>query len=233
MVADGRYVANSEAYLETAYAALAARFPDREAFNTFYTALPNDTKRDEFLRVASFYRYLVKNGDWCVNADDSEPVVDYLTNSFKLISLFSLIESLKDKIHIEFHDWLCQKNTVTIYPIPDTTSLKQLHKEYKESYGSIRHCVAFFQGLPPERQKELCSAINIKGKTLCSIDEVAKFLYGLRCKFVHEAVLVLQVSSSIVISRKNRNATVKTKLPLNGLLDAFEEGLVAWFRQAK
>jgi hypothetical protein len=38
-----------DSYLEHAYAALKARFPDRQAFDTIYAAVP-DAKKDEFLR---------------------------------------------------------------------------------------------------------------------------------------------------------------------------------------
>jgi hypothetical protein len=228
MVPDRRYVANSEAYLEVAYAALASRFPNRASFDKFYTALPDDSRRNQFLRLASFYRYLVKKGDWHVHAEDSVPVVNYLTNSYKLVALFSLIESLSDEPYVDFYSWLNQRDSATTFPIPDTVTLTQLHEDYKESFGSIRRCVAFFRGLPLPRQNALCSAISIEGKPLSSIEEVAKFLYDLRSKFVHNAYLILEVSNHIVLSQR---ATVRTNLTLNDLLDLFEEGLLAWFCQ--
>jgi hypothetical protein len=104
---DGRYVANESAYLEDAFAALATHFADRAAFDDFYAVLRRPELRDEFLRVTSFYRYLVKEGDWQIRVPGYDPVIDYLTNSYKLVALFSLIESLTTLKHEDFYEWLC------------------------------------------------------------------------------------------------------------------------------
>lgn len=65
---------NEKAYLEHAYAALASQFPDRKAFETFYVALPDDATKDQFLRVASFYRFLVKEVEWHADIEGSGKV---------------------------------------------------------------------------------------------------------------------------------------------------------------
>lgn len=176
------------------YAALAfeSQFPGRIAFDVFYEGL-SDSEKDEFLRVGSTYLFLVKKGDWHVDVDGSNPVIDYLTNSFKLVSIFSLIESLSAEKHQDFYEWLSHAGEA-IYPIKDKGALRKLHEQYKLTFGSIRRCVAFFEGLPAERRKQLQGTLVVKGERAKSVKEVAQFLYNLRSKFVHEGEFVLDIS---------------------------------------
>lgn len=62
MVSDGRYIADEPAFTRYAYIALKSHFQDRAAFNQFYASLPDAATKDEFLRVSSFYLFLVKQG---------------------------------------------------------------------------------------------------------------------------------------------------------------------------
>lgn len=105
----GHYVRNEQGYKDLAYEALEGQFVDRAEFDAFYSWLQSDHRKDDFLRVASFYLYLVKRGDWHVRVQGGNEVVDYLTNSFKLVALFSLIESLTDLKHQDStpraHSW--------------------------------------------------------------------------------------------------------------------------------
>jgi hypothetical protein len=214
---------------EYAASAMSSRFPDAAAFGTFYTAL-TDEQKDDFLRVASSYLFLVKQGDWHVTVEDSNPVIDYFTNSFKLVSLFSLIESLSSEKHQDFYEWLGHIGG-DIYPISDKAALKQLHEKYKATYGSIRRCVAFFERLSSAQQTDLCNAVQIDGAAVKSIKDVAQFLYNLRSKFVHEGEFVLDIANVPVMSR-HKNANTLTTLSMPKLLEAFEEGVVAYFTHA-
>ncbi len=60
-------------------------------------------------------------------------------------------------------------------------------------------------------------------KPLASISKVAEFL--------HEAQLVLQVSSSSVALSMKGQSVVATKLSLGDLLETFEEGVLAYFNR--
>jgi hypothetical protein len=213
------------------YAALAfsSQFSDHQAFEIFYESL-NDDYKNEFLRVGSSYLFLVKQGDWCVDIENSNPIIDYLTNSFKLVSLFALIESLSAEKHQDFYEWLID-NPVGLYPITDVASLKVHHEKYKTTFGSIRRCVAFFDRLSPNRKTELCGSIKINGKPAKSINAVAQFLYNLRSKFVHEGEFVLDIADTPVLSRHKIGSTL-TELSMPHLLNAFEEGVVAYFSNA-
>jgi hypothetical protein len=230
MVSDGRYIAAEDNFKPQAYSVLGSQFKNRGHFDSFYASLKDDATKDEFLRVACFYNLLVKNGDWHVTG--SVGVVDYLTNSFKLVALFSLIESLSDKQHQEFYAWLCSEDPKSIFPISDKSTLSTLNDKYKNSYGSIRRCVAFFSALPPLRQKALCDAIKVDRQPLVSIKKVADFLYELRSKFVHQAQFVLDLEDNTVFSMKKDKVT-QTNLSMETLLETFEEGVVKYFEERK
>ena len=208
---------------------MSSRFRYAAAFDAFYAAL-TDEQKDEFLRVASSYLFLVKQGDWHVNVEDSNPVIDYFTNSFKLISLFSLIESLSSEKHQDFYEWLGHVGD-TIYPVSNKAALKQLYKKYKATFGSIRRCVAFFERLSSAQRADLCNSIQIDGAPVKSVKGVAQFLYNLRNKFVHEGEFVLDIANVPVMSQ-HKNANTLTALSMPRLLEAFEEGVVAYFNHA-
>ena len=206
-----------------------AKLGGQEEFDSFYGQLTDDEK-DIFLGAAAKYVFLVRDGDWHVTRDDCNPVIDYLTNSFKLVSLFSLIESLSPEKHEDFYEWLRRQDDATL-PISDKAALKLLYEQYKQTYGSIRRCVRFFERMPAERQAELRSGFKVRGQPTSEIKAVAEFLYNLRSKFVHEGEFVLDIASMPVISR-HKNADTLTEISIPCLLRAFEDGLLAYFRRA-
>lgn len=212
-----------------AEAVFAVHLGGATGFETFYNGLKDEDK-DLFLGVASKYVFLVKHGDWHVDLEDCNPVIDYLTNSFKLVSLFSLIESLSSEKHEDFYDWLRKQEDDT-FLIPDKPKLKSLYEKYKKTYGSIRRCVRFFERLPPARQAELRSGFKVRGEPVSEIKAVAEFLYNLRSKFVHEGEFVLDIASVPVMSR-HKSAVTLTDISIPTLLRMFEEGVLAYFRRA-
>jgi hypothetical protein len=225
---DIRYIANKDTFKCYAYTALQSRFGDRAQFERFYASLCPDSTTNEFLRVASSYLFLVKQGEWHVNVAGADQVVDYLSNSFKLVALFSLIESLSEKKHQDFYGWLSTEVPERAFPIADKRILETLNENYKGDYGSIRRCVSFFERLPSRQKEALSHAIKINGKPLASIKKVAQFLYDLRSKFVHEGRFVLQVNGENVLSMKDKKM-VQTQLLLETLLEAFEQGVMLYF----
>jgi hypothetical protein len=227
MVSDGRYIRSEGHFKRYAREALSSHFADKAHFDQFYQSLHPDAVKDEFLRVTSLYLFLVKRGDWYVNIQGSDRVVDYLTNSFKLVALVSLIESLSAEKYVDFYDWLTRQDQEESFPIPDKRALSSLYQSYKHVHGSIRGCVTFFDRLPPAYKKALCRAIRINGKPLDSVKKVARFLYDLRSKFVHEGRLALHVSESPVTSVR---AGIETQLSMDALCEAFEQGVLGHFR---
>jgi hypothetical protein len=83
------------------YEALSSQFKDLDEFEVFYSNLKSDQVKDDFLRVGSAYLFFVKSGDWHVNVERCNPVIDYFTNLFKLVSTLSIAEGLNNKKHIE------------------------------------------------------------------------------------------------------------------------------------
>ncbi|WP_157817768.1 hypothetical protein [Candidatus Thiodictyon syntrophicum] len=197
MAAENRYLANEDAYLPIAKAAVADQFSSGAAVEVFYQNIGGQKRKNLFLRTAAFYYVLIKYGDWVVTAPDCNPIIDYLTNSYKIVGLFALIESLSDETHEDFHAWLGNKANIS-FPINDYGELNDLHAKYKATCGSIRRCVNFFSRLSPNRQEELCKSIRIDNEPIQDIKKLAQFLYDTRSKFVHEAELVLNMSGSTI-----------------------------------
>lgn len=224
-----RFLRRGSYMREYAATAFESQFANRMAFDVFYESL-TDEQKDEFLRVGSTYLFLVKKGDWHVDVEGSNSIIDYFTNSFKLVSLFSLIESMSAEDHQDFYEWLAHAGD-GIYPISDHSSLRKLQEEYKVTFGSIRRCVSFFEGLPIKRREQLQAALVVKGKSAKSVREVAQFLYNLRSKFVHEGEFVLDIAYVPVMSR-HKNASTLTSLSMSELLALFEEGVIAHFMKA-
>jgi hypothetical protein len=136
----------------------------------------------------------VKQGEWHVKSRDQTQWLIYLSTSFKLVALFSLIESLSEEKHQDFYGWLSTEAPMGTFPIADKCKLATLNENYTAAYGSIRRCVSFFERLPSPQKETLCNAIKIDRKPLASIKQVAQFLYELRSKFVHECDLVLPLN---------------------------------------
>ncbi|GAA3956106.1 hypothetical protein [Allohahella marinimesophila] len=195
----------------------------------FYNALGTPERKDQFLRVANFYFYLVQRGDWVTTAPNCNSVVDYLSNSYKMVGIFALVESLSEERHEDFFTWLNKRDLDETFPIASKERLAELHRDYKATYGSIRRCVDFFARLPVDRQKMLCNAVKLNRKPLPNIKKFAEFLYTIRSKFVHEADLVLWLSGSSI--RREGSKTVHTELTIPVIMSAMEEGLVAYFRE--
>jgi len=230
---NGQYISDEATYKEDAYLALTSRFGSRDDFERFYSSLDDSATKDDFLRAVTFYLFFVKNGDWHVSVERSNEVVDYITNSFKLAGLFSLIESLSRKVYKDFYQWLRTEAGNYVFPINDQDVLSQLNDRYKDEYGSIRRCKTFFENLPRANQDALCKAIKSNGESLTSIAEVASLLYTARSEFVHAAELMLLVGSGTHFSKKG-GRNFQADLSMDVLLKSVEEGILAHFdRQAK
>jgi hypothetical protein len=224
---DLRYLDAKDKFLEYAFLAIGHHFDSRADFNRYFNSIDDDVRKSLFLRTASFYLFLVKRGDWIVDVPCSDRVVDYLTNTYKYVGIFSLIESLSDEKFIDFYQFLLRRKSEVQFPITDKDSLAQFYERYKSDYGSIKKCIAFFRALSPDRQDALISRLEVRGAEP-SIEGLAKFLYELRSKFVHEAELVHHMTDGTSISFKGQN-TIICKLSIGDALTFFEEGLIEHF----
>ena len=222
-------------YKDDAYQALSLPFDgDRNKFELFYSSLRDDQTKDEFLRVGSSYLFFVKNGDWHVHdVPRSNGLIEYFTNSFKLVALLAIIESLSEEKNVDFFFWLSEKakDQKGLFPITDRSQLQKLYEDYKAEYGSIRRCKSFFSNLSLPTKEKLRNSITIEGKPVKSIEKLAEMIYKVRSGFAHESDATLEISNSWCFSMEN-NKKVAWKLPMLLLQSAFEEGVVAHFQSA-
>lgn len=224
---DRRYLGNEPKFLKFSYLSLKDHFPNYKSFFEYYQNIEAKDKKALFLRTASFYLFLVKRGDWLINIPQSDPRIGYITNTYKFVAIFSLIESLFQQKYLDFFEYLSRKNSNVTFPIKDKNQLQTIYRKYKREFGSINRCVWFFKKLSPERQQELIFKLKVQEVTP-SIENFAKFLYELRSKFVHEAEFVHHMSPAMSVSRK-RGKRVTCSLSIQDAKKFFEEGLIAHF----
>lgn len=212
-----------------AYRALSEHFSSEEDFDAYVAEISTEAARNKFLHVASIYLFLVKGGDWVVDIENSNPIIDYFTNSYKLVTVFSLIESLSTETFQDFFQWLNARERRNDFPL-DRDGLKAKYDEYKAGFGSIQKCQLFFEALPQTEQDRLIGAFDLgRAQGRLSIEGVAKFLYSLRSKFVHEGKLILELGEIPHLVFEGSSATF-VELSMRDLLHVFECGVLAFFR---
>jgi hypothetical protein len=108
---DFRFLDAKDIFLERAYLALKNHFPSRDAFDAYFNGIKDDERKNLFLKTASFYLFLVKCCDWVVNVPNSDKVIDYFTNTYKYVAIFSLIESLSREQFVDFYQFLTRQKS--------------------------------------------------------------------------------------------------------------------------
>jgi len=241
---DFRYIRNKDKFLEYTYCALKDHFSSINELDNYYNAIKNDSYKNLFLKTASFYLFLVKRGFWALDdIPDSNREINYLTISYKFIAIVSLIESLFANKFMDFKDFLIRKRSKVTFPISNKAELIMYYDQYKEKFGSNRKFVTFCQALSLERQRDLVARyINrlpvLRIKPVPPPDEeipkylerLAKDLYDLRSKFVHEAKLVLDMLPGTTVSLRD-NKLVVCNLSIQDVMEFFEEGLLIHFNK--
>jgi hypothetical protein len=106
--------------------------------------------------------------------------------------------------------------------------LERYYRKYKDEFGSIRQSIRFFKSLSSERQETLIKKIEVKD-TESTIENLSKYLYEVRSKFVHESKLILNMSGRTTIGRNGKKIVI-CKLSIEDLMKFFEEGLVMHFK---
>ncbi len=226
---DLRYLDARNKFIEYAFLALGDHFTSRGEFLKYFEAIKSSDRESLFLRTASYYLFLVKRGDWVVDIPGSDKVIDYLTNTYKYVAIFSLIESLSEETFIDFYEFLVRRKPGVQFPISGKSMLEDLYGKYKEDFGAIKRCISFFRKLSPERQRALLARLEVRG-TEATIENLAKYLYELRSKFVHEAELVLHMSEGMTLSQTGDKLVV-CRLSIRDAMIFFEEGLIKHFQE--
>ena len=145
----------------------------------------------------------------------------------KYIAIFSLLESLQDKEFMDFYSFLVRRRTNVKFPINDKKELGQWYRKYKQEFGSIRQSVQFFKTLSAQKKADLIKTIEVTNAKP-TIENLSKYLYNLRSKFVHEAELIVNMSERTTISRYGKKFVI-CKLSLRNLMKFFEEALIVYF----
>ncbi len=218
-------------FKQYAFEALSRQFKTFTEFEVFYSSLNNDQVKDDFLRIGSAYLFFVKNGDWHVNVKKSNPVIDYFTNSFKLVSTLSIAESLTNKKHIDFFQWLNKKDNRHFFPIANEETLNKHYSAYKDEYGSIHNVKDFFNSLSEKTKSELCKLVTINKKEITNIEELIKLIYRARSNFAHSTQHTLELSNSFHFGGTKNKRIVWRKFKIDYLLAAVEEGIVIHFNK--
>ena len=224
---DHRYLDTKDKFMEYSFQALQDQFSTKDELITFFETIENDDQKNLFLKTASFYLFLVKNGDWLVDIPGSDERVDYLTDTYKYIAIFSLIESLQEKKFMDFYSFLVRRKTNVEFPINDKKELDQWYRKYKQEFGSIRRSVQFFKSLTAQNKADLIKNLEVKNAKP-TIENLSKYLYHIRSKFVHEAELIVNMSGRTTLSRYGKKIVI-CKLSIRKLMKFFEEGLITYF----
>lgn len=212
------------------YEALSSQFKDLIEFEEFYSNLENDQVKDNFFRVGSAYLFFVKSGDWHVNVERSNPVIDYFTNSFKLVSTLSIVEGLSNKKHIDFFQWLNKKENRNFFPIVNEKDLQGRYTQYKEEYGSIHNVKDFFNALSNKTKSRLCKFVTVNGNEIENIEELIKLIYQARSNFAHSTKHTLELSDGFHLGGTENKKIVWREFKFEYLLAAVEEGIVIHFK---
>lgn len=234
-----KYLNAEGQYATHAYEALKRNFRNRERFDQFLQIIEPPERKDLFLRLASFYRFLVKEGHW--RFPSRRFSLQYIDETFKLISVFSLMEaSLGKDEYIDFYAYLTRKSSPIQYPVSRKTELDELYRKYKEESGSIQKVVRFFEALDEPCKNTLVSKFKMRSTRnpkkpreirewkYLSIGELAKHIYRMRSDFVHQAEFVLSLNEGSFLSVKGNRVTLN-HLSLNDLCRFFEHGLLIQF----
>jgi hypothetical protein len=222
---------DSSHFLDDTFRSLNNRFKNHDEFMAYYNSLESDEIRGKFLRIGTSYLFFVKNGNWRVDVPRSNPEVEYFNNSYKLIGIIGLIESLSSEKFMDFHTWLVMKKNKVEFPITNKDILTAHYQEYKKEHGSIKKCLGFFENLSEQTKKEIYKLIKIGDKDIDNIKIFVEMLYAARSEFAHESSITLEIGDWFHYGQHNGNKVFWRKFKLKYLLDIFEEGIILHFNK--
>ena len=89
---DLRYIGSEEKFLDYSFDVFKKYFCDnRESFNSFYRSIDSDDVKNKFLKIGSFYKFLIVDGKFTVENNKPDIYIDYLDHTYKYIAIFSFI----------------------------------------------------------------------------------------------------------------------------------------------
>lgn len=217
---DLRYVNNETANLNYSYNVFGEYFSDRALFDAFYNKINAIDEKNKFLKISTFYKFLIVDGELRNTKDESyNEYIDYFDLTYKYIDIFSFIEALYTKDEYkEFYDWLIKE---AHYPIDNKKALDDLHTRYKQIYGSIKKAIRFFESLDDETKKLIQEKFEVYegGQRQSYTDAyLAKLFYKIRNNFIHNADLVVQFKNAPKEEKPGGNGVEYKVLSLSSLI---------------
>ena len=227
---DLRYFNEEGRYLDQVWDVYRDYFTSQRSFLSCYRTIPSSERKNLFLMVLSRYRLLVLDGEYhLIGALNRQHLyVSYLDQTYKFISIMSLIEALfSEDEHVDFYQWLTmKKRKKQIFPIADEKALDELYRQYKLEHGA-RRVLRFFRELDEGPQSFLAARVRIDNDHKPA-EEVAQKLYIMRSEFVHQARLVLELNDGLMFSKRHGNVMYST-LSFKDLQLLFEHGILNHF----
>lgn len=120
---DLRYLDDKEKFMGYSFDVLKNHFSNRNEFNQYFDSIENDFKKNKFLQIASFYKFLVIDGMFY----SGDEVIEYLDTTYKYVAIFSFIDAIYDRDdYKDFYAWL-KMNSSEVFPIIDDSKLDALY----------------------------------------------------------------------------------------------------------
>lgn len=222
------YLDSKEKFLEYSYLGLKERFKNKKEFVTFFESISSDEGKNHFLEISVLYLFLVKKVDVLIDVPGSDKQVDYITNTPKYVAIFSLIEALytKDE-YIDFYTFLTRRKSNVGFPIKDRREIQEIYNTYNQKYGATKKAVRFFNSLSPKLKASISSKFKIVDSKN-SISDLARLLYEIRSKFIHQGRLVKTFGPGTTIGKPGKKVIVN-RLTIEDVESCFEYGLLAYF----
>lgn len=225
-----KYIDQPE-FLDDTYRSLSNMFKSYDEFINYYNSFKEDSVKDEFLRVGTSYLFFVKNGNWHIEVPRSNEVIEYFNNSYKLIGIIGLIESLSEEKYKDFHTWLVMKKNRIEFPIENKEALSKHYQNYKKEHGAIKKCLTFFETLSEFTKNEIYKLIKIDSEDIDNIKIFVEMLYCARSEFAHESSMSLEIGDWFHFGQLNGKKVLWRKFKMKYLLAIFEEGLINHFNK--
>src|SRR4029077_15957629 len=126
VVKDLRYLQHRDWFSGLAFDAFQKYFDSRSDFDAFVDSIVGDEEKSRFLKVTSFYKFLVKDGRFSVPGYEEDKNFD---KTYRFVGILALIEFVESNVSVkEFCSWLRKSTT---FPIQNKQELDARYKQYK------------------------------------------------------------------------------------------------------
>jgi hypothetical protein len=188
-----QYLSYLNHYFDEVAAAWNRYFSSIQELRDLFEAIATNEEKDLFLRVGSFYRYLVVEGKFSFDNNELNQGLSFIDDTYKYVAMFALIEALETPPRdLDFYEWLQHEKVSDEISQHDNLIkvLEPMYRDYKSQHGSIQAAVRFFCRLDEPDQKFIQEKLQ-HNKRITSLKKLAQDLYEIRSKFVHQARLDL------------------------------------------